>query len=44
MKNVEPSPVSMSALSTNVESFGRRRRTKVPEERIRGPGALAMGI
>jgi hypothetical protein len=33
-----------SGLSLPVESFGRRRRTKVPEERTRGPRALAMGI
>ncbi len=33
-----------SGHSALVESFGRRRRTKAPEERTCGPEALAMGI
>ena len=33
-----------SGQSIFVESFGRRRRTKVPEERTRGPRAMLWGF
>ncbi len=37
-------PAAITGRSLIVKSFGRRRRTKVSEERTRGPVAVCMGF